>query len=242
MNRFSTFGSIWCLTVLLSPAIQAEKPDINSADPAEQLPQIVSVLRVAWNRDFDSNYRKYMLGPAPTVVLIPREEMIKIAAARLDGIRRDGTTTQGLTIGEKPIVKIVVVYDDIAPLLVAKTIIHEIGHLELRDKELSRNDEEARVRKTVDTGFFEKAFGRKWLQETVAALEKKVQTVEKNGRRYHGHTPEALEMFYQQLRKAGANIEKNPLHDQILASIVFILTNSRENLSAALYAGSDPTN
>lgn len=94
-----------------------------------------------------------MLGPSPTVILIPREEMIRIAAARLDGRRRDGETTQGMTIGEANNVKIFAVYDDIAPLLVAITINHEIGHLQLRDKGMSRNKEEAHIRKTADTLF-----------------------------------------------------------------------------------------
>jgi hypothetical protein len=55
-------------------------------------------------------------------------------------------------------VKIAVVYDDIAPLLSANAIIHEIGHLQLREK-LSRNVEEAHVRKIVDTGFYERLYG-----------------------------------------------------------------------------------
>lgn len=234
MNRFSTFGSIWCLSLVLSPALQVGKSDVGSTGATEKLREVVSVLRVVWGQDFESNYQRYMLGSSPTVLLIPREEMRRIAAARLDGRRRDGETTQGLTLGEKPDVKILVVYEDLAPLLVAKTIVHEIGHFELRGKGLSRNAEEARVRKIVDTGFFEKVFGRRWLEMTIAALQKKVLPVEKSGRLYQGHTPEAVEMLYQQLRKTGTNLDKNPLHDQILANMVFILTNSEENLSAAL--------
>ena len=99
---------------------------------------------------------------------------------------------------------------------------------------MSRNAEEARVRKTVDTSFFEKVFGRPWLKMTVAELQKKVLPVEKGGRLYQGHSPEAVELLYQQLRKMGRNVAKNPLHDQILANTVFILTNSEESLSAAL--------
>jgi len=213
---------------------------VTSPDPAEKLREVVALLRIAWGKDFDSNYPNLLLGSSPTVVLIPRNEMIKIAAARLDGRQRDGSTTQGLTIGEPPNVKIVVVYDDIAPLLVARTIIHEIGHLELRGKRLSRNREEARVRKIVDTGFLEKAFGREWLKTTVAALRKKVVAVKKNGRQYQGYTPEAVEMFYQSLEKAGASIAREPLHDQIIASLVFILTNSEGNLLAALDADDVP--
>ena len=148
MNRFSTLDWIWCLALALSPAFQAGKLDI-SADAGQKVREIVSVLRLVWGPDFDSNYRKYMLGSSPIVTLIPREEMIRIADARLDGRRRDGGTTQGLTRGDEPNVKIVVVYDDIAPLFVAKAISHEIGHLELRDRRLSRNTEEARVRKVV---------------------------------------------------------------------------------------------
>jgi hypothetical protein len=233
MNRFATFGSIWCLSLLLSPALQAGK-DLRSSDPTSTLQEIVDVLRAAWGQDFESNYRRYMLGTAPTVLLIPRAEMRKIAAARLDGRRRDGETTQGLTIKEKQSVRIVVVYDDLAPFLVAKTIIHEVGHLELSDKRLSRNAEEARVRKIVDTGFFEKVFGREWVEITVAALREKVHPVEKGGRLYQGHTPEAVELLYQRMRKTGLKLDKTPLHDQILANMVFILTNTEESLSAAL--------
>jgi hypothetical protein len=234
MNRFSTLGSIWCLSLVLSPAPQVAKSDIGSTGTIEELREIVAVLRVVWGQDFESNYQKYMLGSSPTVHLIPREEMRKIASARLDGRRRDGETTQGLTIGVKPDVKIVVVHEGLAPLLVAKTIVHEIGHLEFNGKGLSRNAEEAHVRKIVDTGFFEKVFGKRWLKMTVAELKKKVLPVEKGGRRYQGHTPETIEMLYQLMRKTGTNIDKNPLHDQILANMVFILTNSEKNLSAAL--------
>ena len=124
-----------------------------------------------------------MLGPAPVVVLIPRAEMIRIANARPDGKARNGETTQGLNLNDE---KIVVVYDDIAPLFVARSINHEIGHLQLRDASLSRNDEEARVRKVVDTAFFTKVFGRQWLESAVSAIEKKVLPVERNGRVYKG--------------------------------------------------------
>jgi len=234
MNRFLTFGSIWCLSFAFSSSVKAGKLGQGPCDPTEKLREIVTLLRVVWGENFESNYRTYMLGTSPTVHLISREEMRKIAAAQLDGRRRDGEATHGLTIGEKPDVKIVVVYDDLAPLLVTKAIIHEIGHLELRDKGFSRNAEEAHVRKIVDTGFFQKIFGRRWLEMTVAALQKKVRTVEQGGRLYQGHTPEAVEMLYQSLRKTGTNMDKNPLHDQILANMVFIFTNSEKSLRAAL--------
>jgi len=196
--------------------------------------EIVDVLRLAWGQDFESNYRKYMLGSSPTVFLISREEMRGIAAHPPDGRPRDGETTQGLTIGEKPNGKIVVVYEGLAPLLVAKTIVHEIGHLELSDKDLSRNAEEAQVRKIVETRFFEKVLGSRWLEMTIAALQKKVLPVERGGRIYHGHTPEAVETLYRQFRKAGMTVAKSPLHDQLLARLVFIFTNSQEDLAAAL--------
>ena len=89
MNRFSTLGSIWCLSLVLSPAFQIGKSDIRSTGD-EKLREIVAVLRVVWGLDFESDYQKYMLGSSPTVLLISREEMRKIAAARLDGRRRDG--------------------------------------------------------------------------------------------------------------------------------------------------------
>jgi hypothetical protein len=234
MNRYATLISIWCLSLALSPAVQTGKTNTGSAVLAEKLCEIVDVLRIAWREDFESNYKKYMLGPSPMVLLISREEMRKIAAQPLDGRRRDAETTQGLTIGDKPNVKIVVVYEGLAPLLVAKTIVHEIGHLELRDKGMSRNLEEAQVRKVVETGFFEKVLGSRRLEMTAAALQKKVLPVEKGGRVYQGHTTEAVEMLYRQLRKAGINIGRNPLHDQILATVVFILTNNQESLAAAL--------
>jgi hypothetical protein len=213
-----------------------ETAEKRSADLTEKLRETVSLLRILWRQDFDSNYQKYMLGPSPTIVLIPREEMIRIAAARLDGRWRDGETTQGLTIGEEPDVNVFVVYDDIAPLIVARTINHEIGHLQLRGKGMSRNGEEAYVRKTADTFFFEKMFGRNWLKATVAAVKKSVMPVEKDGRQYQAFTPEAIETFYRQLLKAGTKLEKNPLNDRIVASLVFYLTNSEENLLAALDA------
>lgn len=234
MNRLSPLGSIWCLSLVLSPVIQAGKLADRAVDPTDKLREIVSVLRAVWARDFDTNYRKYMLGPSPIVLLIPRAEMMKIAAARPDGRERDGATTQGLTISEKENARIVVVYDDIAALLVAKTINHELGHLDLKHEGLSRNREEARVRKTVDTAFFARFFGPEWLQATVEALKKKVSRVEKNGRSFQGYTPEAIETFYLQLRHAGAPIERNALHDRILGHIVFILTNREEDLVAAL--------
>jgi hypothetical protein len=129
MNRFSTFGSICCLSIVLSPTLQLGKSETGRPDTTEQLREIVSVLRLVWGPEFESNYRKYMLGSSPTVLLISREEMRKIAAARLDGRRRDGETTQGLTIEDVQNVKIVAVYDGLAPILVAKTIIHELGSL-----------------------------------------------------------------------------------------------------------------
>jgi hypothetical protein len=226
-------------SLVLGP-IPAAGQFTQSGNFSEKLEKIVSVLRVVWGSDFEINYQKYMLGQPPVVVLIPRSEMIRIADARLDGRRRDGTTTQGLTIGEKPDVKIRVVYDDIAPLLVANAIVHEIAHLELRDAKLSRNLEEAHIRKTVDTAFFEKAFGRKWMERTAAALNKKVAPVKKSGRVYRGYTPESVDVFYEQIRKAGAIIDKSPLHDRVLSTLVFIFTNSEKDLSAALDADDEP--
>jgi len=214
--------------------VQIGKSNTGSPDLAAKLCEIVDVLRIAWGQDFESNYKKYMLGSSPTVLLISRDEMRKIAALRLDGRRRDGETTHGLTLGQKPDVKIVVVYEGLAPILVAKAIVHEIGHLELRDKSLSRNAEEAQVRKIVETEFFEKVLGGRWLEMTVAALQKKVLAVEQGGRVYKGHTPEAVDLLYRRLRKGGLNIGKSPAHDQILATQVFIFTNSQENLAAAL--------
>ena len=126
-------------------------PTACSAPPAEmaaRMGEIVETLRVLWGKEFDSNYKRYMMGLSPTVVLIPRREMIRIANARIDGRSRDGEVTQGLNIDYQ---KIVVVYDDIPPLFVARSIHHEIGHQQLRNAGLSRNDEEARVRKVVDT-------------------------------------------------------------------------------------------
>ena len=234
MIRFSTLGGIWCLSFVLSPALQAGKPDTDSTDTTKQLRDIVAVLRTVWGRDFDSNYQKYMLGSSPTVLLISREDMRKIAAARLDGRQRDGETTQGLTIGEPPALKIVVVYDGLAPLLAAKAIIHELGHLELRGKRLSRNAEEARVRKIVDTRFFENIFGRRWLETTVGELRKTVTSVGKGGRLYQGYTTEAVEVLYRRIRETGTNIDQHSLHDQILANMVFILTNTEQSLAAAL--------
>jgi hypothetical protein len=42
--------------------------------------------------------------------------------------------------------------------------------------------------------------------------------------------------LYTRLKQAGANIERTRLHDRIVETLVFILTNSEENLSAALAA------
>jgi hypothetical protein len=42
------------------------------------------------------------------------------------------------------------------------------------------------------------------------------------------------------MRQAGAAIERNPLHDRIVGHIVFILTNSEEELAAALDIDEDP--
>jgi hypothetical protein len=194
---------------------------------------VVATLRVLWGEEFDANYRKYIVGTPPIVVLIPRMEMIRIANARLDGRSRNGEATQGLNINNE---RIVVVYDDIAPLFVAQSINHEIGHLQLREAKLSRNDEEARVRKVVETEFFVKLFGRQWLESTVAAIEKKVLPVEKNGRVYKGYTPDAVTELYKRLKEAGAKIERTRVHDRILETLVFILTNNEESLSGALAA------
>src|SRR5262249_13070793 len=95
------------------------------------------------------------------------------------------------------------------------------------------------VRKTVDMSFFEKAFGQKWLESTVAALREKVVQVKHNGHTYWGYTPEAVDLFYGQVRNAGAIMERNVLHDRIVATLVFIFTNSEEDLSAALDASDD---
>ena len=69
MNRFSTLDWIWCLTLVLSPAFQAGKLGI-SADTGQKLREIVSVLRLVWGPDFDSNYRKYMLGSSSIVTQV----------------------------------------------------------------------------------------------------------------------------------------------------------------------------
>jgi hypothetical protein len=195
--------------------------------------EIVAILRFLWDDQFDANYKKYMLGPSPLVVLIPRTEMIRIANARPDGKSRNGEQTQGLNINDE---RIVVVYDDVAPLFVARSINHELGHQQLRAAGLSPNDEEARVRKVVDTDFFTRVFGRRWLESTVAALKKKVLPVKKQGRVYMGHTPQAVAEMYDRIKAGGINIDRSPLHDRILENLVFILTNSEESLSAALAA------
>jgi hypothetical protein len=207
-----------------------------SAPPAGMAPkmkEIVGILRVLWGDEFDSNYKKYMLGATPAVVLIPRTDMIRIANARPDSKPRNGETTQGLNLNDE---RIVAVYDDIAPLLVVRTINHEIGHQNMRDKALLPNDEEARVRKVVDTAFFARVFGRRWLESTIAALEKRVRPVEKNGRVYNGHTPQAVAELYDRIESGGRNLERNTIHDRILETLVFILTNTEESLSAALDA------
>lgn len=237
---------LFALIVLLAAATPQSWTDITvcsrleavscsapAQESAGKIREVVATLRVAWGEEFDANYRKYIVGTPPIVVLIPRVEMIRIANARIDGRARNGAVTQGLGINYE---RIVVVYDDIAPLFVARSINHEIGHLQLRDAKLSTNDEEARVRKVVDTAFLAKVFGRKWLESTVAAIEKKVLPVEKNGRVYKGYTPEAVTELYTRLKQAGANIERTRLHDRIVETLVFILTNSEENLSAALAA------
>jgi hypothetical protein len=239
MNRFATLLALSYFSLVLGPIPDAASQIPQSSNSSEKLHEIVSVLRAVWRSDFEINYQKYMLGRSPVVVLIPRSEMIRIADARLDGRRRDGTATQGLTMGEKPDVKIVVVYDDIAPLLVANAIVHEIAHLQLRDAKLPRTLEEAHIRKTVDMAFFEKAFGRKWMETTAAALKKKVASVKQGGRLYWGYTPESVDEFYEQIRKAGVIIDKSPLHDRILSTLVFIFTNSEKDLSAALDASDE---
>jgi hypothetical protein len=198
-----------------------------------KLEEIVAMLRVLWGADFDSNYRKYMLGSMPVVSLIPRVEMIRVANARLDGMPRDGQVTQGLTLNRE---RIVVVYDDIAPLFVAKAINHEIGHLQLRNAGLSPNDEEARIRKVIDTNFFAEIFGQQWLESTIAAVEDKVLPVERDGRVYKGHTPQAVAALYERLEREGVKIERNSVHTRILETVVFIMANSEEGLSAALDA------
>jgi hypothetical protein len=234
-------GQLYGLKVLLaclvgSYGLAQTGLDMATNPPAEmaaRIGEIVETLRVLWGEEFDSNYKRYMLGPSPTVVLIPRKEMIRIANARIDGRPRDGEVTQGLNIDYQ---KIVVVYDDIPPLFVARSIHHEIGHQQLSNTGLSRNDEEARVRKVVDTAFFAKVFGRKWLESTIAALEKRVLPVRRQGRVYNGHTPEAVAEFYLRLQKRGVNVERSMVNDRIVENLVFILTNNEESLSAALAA------
>ena len=203
------------------------------AEMAARMGEIVETLRTLWGEEFDSNYKRYMLGPSPIVVLIPRREMIRIANARLDGRPRNGEDTQGLNIDDQ---KIVVVYDDIPPLFVARSIHHEIGHQQLRNAGLSRNDEEARVRKVVDVAFFTKVFGRQWVDSTIAALEKKVVPVRRQGRVYNGYTPEAVAELYSRLQKYELKVERSMVNDRIVENLVFILTNTEESLSAALAA------
>jgi len=203
------------------------------AEMAARMGEIVETLRTLWGEEFDSNYKRYMLGPSPIVVLIPRREMIRIANARLDGRPRNGEDTQGLNIDDQ---KIVVVYDDIPPLFVARSIHHEIGHQQLRNAGLSRNDEEARVRKVVDVAFFTKVFGRQWVESTIAALEKRVVPVRRQGRVYNGYTPEAVAELYSRLQKYELKVERSMVNDRIVENLVFILTNTEESLSAALAA------
>ena len=203
------------------------------AEMAARMGEIVETLRTLWGEEFDSNYKRYMLGPSPIVVLIPRREMIRIANARLDGRPRNGEDTQGLNIDDQ---KIVVVYDDIPPLFVARSIHHEIGHQQLRNAGLSRNDEEARVRKVVDVAFFTKVFGRQWVESTIAALEKRVVPVRRQGRVYNGYTPEAVAELYSRLQKYELKVERSMVNDRIVENLVFILTNNEESLSAALAA------
>lgn len=212
------------------------EPSQCSAPAAEltgKLEEIVATLRALWGKEFDPNYRKYMLGSLPIVVLVPRVEMIRVANAQLDGRARDGQVTQGLTINRE---KIVVVYDDIAPLFVAQAINHEIAHLQLRNEGLSPHDEEARIRKVVDTDFFARIFGQQWLQSTIAAIEEKVLPVERDGRIFMGHTPQAVTELYERLERGGMKVERNTVHTRILETLVFILTNTEEGLSAALNA------
>jgi hypothetical protein len=200
---------------------------------ADKMREIVGLLRVLWRDQFDANYKKYMLGPSPTIVLIPRTDMVRIASLRPDGKARNGESTQGLNLNDE---RIVIVYDDIAPLFVVRSINHEIGHQNLRDAGLSSNDEEARVRKVVDTAFFARVFGEPWLKSTIAALEKKVLRVERKGHTYKGYTPEAVAEMYKRIQSGGINLERSTIHDRILENLVFILTNPEEALSAALAA------
>ncbi len=129
------------------------------------------------------------------------------------------------------------VYDDISPFFVAKVINHEIGHLHFRDHKLSVNAEEARVRKVVETEFLKNVFGDDWLRRTTSAVSAKVVPVEKNGRVYNGFTPAAVQELHDRIRSAGIRFEETALHNGILETMVFILTNSEENLAAALDAG-----
>jgi hypothetical protein len=223
------------MTVILSPRLHLAG---ETQDVTAKLKEIVAMLRIAWKGEFESKYQKYMLGPNPTVVLIPRGEMIKIADARLDGRRTDGATTQGVTFGRE---RSFVVYDDISAFFVAKSINHEIGHLELRGRQLSRHDEEARILKVSDTDFLERIFGREWLQATTAAVKKKVLPVKVKGRVYSGYTPQAVQEIYNRLRAGGTTIKRNSLHTQILESLVLTLANSEENLSSALDADESST-
>ena len=86
-------GQLYGLKVLLaclvgSYGLAQTGLDMATNPPAEmaaRMGEIVETLRVLWGEEFDSNYKRYMLGPSPTVVLIPRKEMIRIANARIDG-------------------------------------------------------------------------------------------------------------------------------------------------------------
>src|SRR5262245_63374411 len=82
------------MTVCLAPA-SCSAP---AAEAADKMREVVATLRVLWGEEFEPNYKKYVLGSPPIVVLIPRTEMIRIANGRFDGRSRDGDNTHGLTI------------------------------------------------------------------------------------------------------------------------------------------------
>src|SRR5262245_36336359 len=158
MARVLTFALIAFFFLTLLPAAEAAKAVRTIASPTDSsgnLCAIVDVLRTVWGPDFESNYKKYMLGSSPLVVLISRDEMKRIASANRDRKLMDGETTHGFTVGEWPNARSFVVYDDQAPFLVAKTIFHELGHQDFRPDGLSPSAEEAYVRKIVETAFFE---------------------------------------------------------------------------------------
>jgi hypothetical protein len=47
---------------------------------------------------------------------------------------------------------------------------------------------------------------------------------------------ELTKHLYDRIKSAGVNLERSTIHDRILETVVFILTNTEESLSAALAA------